>query len=53
MGYKLPNFGEMAEWSIALDLKSSDCHRSVGSNPTLSVILWGKGGNEVLWALIL
>jgi len=31
------NFGKVAEWSIALDLKSSDWQQSVGSNPTLSV----------------
>ncbi len=29
--------GEVAEWSNALDLKSSDVKASVGSNPTLSV----------------
>jgi hypothetical protein len=29
--------GEVAEWSNALDLKSSDSKESVGSNPTLSV----------------
>ncbi len=29
--------GEVAEWSIALDLKSSEPEGSVGSNPTLSV----------------
>jgi hypothetical protein len=29
--------GEVAEWSIALDLKSSEPKGSVGSNPTLSV----------------
>ena len=28
----------MAEWSIALDLKSSEPKGSVGSNPTLSVV---------------
>ena len=29
--------GEVAEWSNALDLKSSELQGSVGSNPTLSV----------------
>ncbi|CUR34911.1 hypothetical protein PL9214650350 [Planktothrix tepida PCC 9214] len=29
----------MAEWSIAPDLKSGELKGSVGSNPTLSVIL--------------
>ena len=29
----------MAEWSNALDLKSSDVKASVGSNPTLSVLV--------------
>jgi hypothetical protein len=29
--------GEVAEWSIALDLKSSVPQGTVGSNPTLSV----------------
>ena len=28
--------GEMAEWSIAAVLKTVDCHRSGGSNPSLS-----------------
>ena len=28
--------GEMAEWSIAAVLKTVDCQRSGGSNPTLS-----------------
>ena len=28
--------GEMAEWSNAAVLKTVDCYRSVGSNPTLS-----------------
>lgn len=31
--------GEVAEWSIALDLKSSLEQSNVGSNPTLSVVL--------------
>ena len=31
-------FGEVAEWSIALDLKSSEPKGSEGSNPSLSVI---------------
>ena len=30
--------GEMAEWSIAAVLKTVDCHRSGGSNPSLSAI---------------
>ncbi len=29
-------FGEMAEWSIAAVLKTVDCNRSGGSNPSLS-----------------
>jgi hypothetical protein len=29
--------GEVAEWSIALDLKSSEAKASEGSNPSLSV----------------
>ncbi len=32
-------FGEVAEWSIALDLKSSVPRGTVGSNPTLSVYI--------------
>ena len=28
--------GEMAEWSIAAVLKTADCQRSGGSNPSLS-----------------
>lgn len=28
--------GEMAEWSIAAVLKTVDCNRSGGSNPSLS-----------------
>ena len=28
--------GEMAEWSIATVLKTVDCNRSGGSNPSLS-----------------
>ena len=28
--------GEVAEWSIAAVLKTVDCHRSGGSNPSLS-----------------
>ena len=31
-----PDFGEMAEWSIAAVLKTVDCNRSGGSNPSLS-----------------
>ena len=27
---------EMAEWSIAVVLKTTDCNRSGGSNPSLS-----------------
>ena len=30
--------GEMAEWSIAAVLKTVDCHRSGGSNPSLSAM---------------
>ena len=30
------NYGRLAEWSIAVLLKSIDCNRSVGSNPTSS-----------------
>ncbi len=33
--------GEMAEWSIAAVLKTVDCHRSGGSNPSLSAELTG------------
>lgn len=29
-------FGEMAEWSIAAVLKTVDCNRSGGSNPSFS-----------------
>jgi hypothetical protein len=29
-------FGEMAEWSNAVVLKTIDCYRSGGSNPSLS-----------------
>jgi hypothetical protein len=32
--------GEVAEWSNALDLKSSEPKGSVGSNPTLSVLIF-------------
>lgn len=39
--------GEVAEWSNALDLKSSDSKESVGSNPTLSVSV-GEAGEAVL-----
>lgn len=31
--------GEVAEWSNALDLKSSVLRSTVGSNPTLSVLI--------------
>ena|GEM_PF-1804243 len=31
--------GEMAEWSIAAVLKTVDCNRSGGSNPSLSAII--------------
>lgn len=30
--------GKLAEWSIAAVLKTVDCHRSGGSNPSLSAI---------------
>ena len=30
--------GEMAEWSIAAVLKTVDCNRSGGSNPSFSAI---------------
>ena len=33
--------GEVAEWSIAAVLKTVDCHRSGGSNPSLSAELTG------------
>jgi hypothetical protein len=38
----------VAEWSNALDLKSSDSQESVGSNPTLSVegFLFGAFSNR-------
>jgi hypothetical protein len=38
MWFRLYNFapGEMAEWSIAAVLKTADCQRSGGSNPSLS-----------------
>ena len=34
--------GEVAEWSIAAVLKTVDCHRSGGSNPSLSAELTGQ-----------
>ena len=37
--------GEMAEWSIAAVLKTVDCHRSGGSNTSLSA---AKGVNQVV-----
>ena len=37
------NYGEMAEWSIAAVLKTVDCNRSGGSNPSFSAI---KGVNQ-------
>lgn len=33
--------GKLAEWSIAAVLKTVDCHRSGGSNPSLSAELTG------------
>ena len=36
--YRYGCLGEVAEWSIALDLKSSNQQWFVGSNPTLSVL---------------
>ena len=36
--YICTRIGEMAEWSIAAVLKTVDCHRSGGSNPSLSAI---------------
>lgn len=38
IGYKSSCLGEVAEWLIALDLKSSNQQWFVGSNPTLSVL---------------
>jgi|NOAtaT_7_FD_contig_123_56361_length_1979_multi_10_in_2_out_1_1 hypothetical protein len=38
IGYRSDCLGEVAEWSIALDLKSSNQQWFVGSNPTLSVL---------------
>ena len=38
IGYRSSCLGEVAEWSIALDLKSSNQQWFVGSNPTLSVL---------------
>ena len=35
--------GEMAEWSIAAVLKTVDCYRSGGSNPSLSALSPLKG----------
>jgi hypothetical protein len=35
--------GELAEWSIAAVLKTVDCYRSGGSNPSLSAIFNDKG----------
>lgn len=34
--------GKLAEWSIAAVLKTVDCHRSGGSNPSLSAELTGQ-----------
>ena len=31
--------GELAEWSIAAVLKTVDCNRSGGSNPSLSALI--------------
>lgn len=35
-GSKAKHTGEMAEWSIAAVLKTVDCNRSGGSNPSFS-----------------
>lgn len=42
-----PNFapGEMAEWSNAAVLKTVDCNRSGGSNPSLSAGSFHKAQN--------
>ena len=39
---------EMAEWSIAAVLKTADCNRSGGSNPSLSADLSKKPKRERL-----
>lgn len=38
--------GKLAEWSIAAVLKTVDCHRSGGSNPSLSAELTGQNRTE-------
>ena len=38
----LIRYGEMAEWSIAAVLKTVELEGSVGSNPTLSVLISGS-----------
>jgi hypothetical protein len=38
--------GEMAEWSIAAVLKTVDCNRSGGSNPSLSAETLAKQNAE-------
>ncbi len=42
--------GEMAEWSIAAVLKTVDCYRSGGSNPSLSA---QKTSKETFWGFLL
>ncbi|VEP14874.1 hypothetical protein H1P_2940005 [Hyella patelloides LEGE 07179] len=43
-----PYSGEVAEWSIALDLKSSVPCGTVGSNPTLSVFIFNSIASKAL-----
>lgn len=38
--------GKLAEWSIAAVLKTVDCHRSGGSNPSLSAEIRYKTNKE-------
>ena len=42
ISYLIGATGEMAEWSNAAVLKTVDCYRSGGSNPSFSAIIYSK-----------
>lgn len=47
----MKNYGEMAEWSIAVVLKTIEGNTSGGSNPSFSAVLWCNGSTTVFGAV--
>lgn len=44
--------GDLAEWSIASVLKTEDCHRSGGSNPSVSAAIVKKSRKALIMRVL-